>query len=283
MGGNAFAEKTRRILKSEIFDTIIWLENEIQFPTGYMATHLLGSSGKKDDSGDVDLNIDKTRFAFDDVVQRLVQKFGANNIKARPGTNQMFTCIPINGDARNGFAQFDFMFGDAEWQEFSYFSPGTEKGLYRTEFIKAWIAYRSDWVKIENGYMIARVGPTFFHDRGLIWRYRHRPLKQNSTTERIKLLKEISKEEFFELYPDAIPASRNEIADPSMLHQFLTYGRDIENHYDTFEQTLKTFCKAEPTVEALETVKVIYQERLQSLKVEYPDWVEHEFISAIKT
>lgn len=287
MGGKAFKEITRRIKKDEIKETLYWLQKKwpdhILNGMNDLDQSLLGSAGKNDDSGDLDLNLDITKFDQSIVANQLINILGADHVKPKIGNNQIFTAVPIKGDPSNGFVQIDFMFGDKIWQEFSYFSPvvidgpgnadgvitSSFKGLYRTEFLKALTAYNSDWVLEENGEMIARIGPTFFHDKGLVWRYRYRPFKKNSKTERIQALIEVSENEFFEIFPSAFPASASVMKDPEEVSRFLYHDCISSSNLETLEMCWRYLRWYYQKDERDKIVK-IYLERLNSLKVDIP-------------
>jgi len=149
-GGNIFknaegVELTRRIVRAEIPTTIAWLEkitgldfseerDEEDVPTKW-----LGSTGRKDDSGDLDLAVDDkaiTKEVLADVLSRWCQQQGipADQIRNRAKTksapawkegwveltgDSVHFKTPINGNVKNGFAQTDFMFGDPKWQAFA--------------------------------------------------------------------------------------------------------------------------------------------------------------------
>lgn len=290
MGGKAFEGITQRIAKDDIYGTIKWLTRSWEdsgIQGGDYMEHLLGSAGKNPTSGDIDLNMRIELYDQAKVADQLTAILGADYVKARPGNNQIFTAVPINGGPVNGYVQVDFMFGDYEWQKFSYFSTEVDptftqnryywrqdptksslKGLYRTELIKALVAYNSDWVLEENGEMIARVGPTFFHDRGCVWRYRHRPMRKDGTG-RIKELKELTKEEFLELYPSSVSAKTDVIIDPKKVVEMVLSERHTIDNLATFETTVLSMqqCYNDPEVTM---IMKIYIERLNSLKVDIP-------------
>lgn len=293
MGGKAFEAKTRRINRLEIVPTLEWLQDK--WPSWEkggkpLKELLLGSSGKKETSGDLDLNIDETIWDLNEVADELVQFLGEENVRPRPGNNQIFTAVPIAGRSENGFVQVDFMFGNFAWQEFSYFSPaeaihipleeglyllpGTSqyKGLYRTELIKAVVAFNSDWVLENNGEMVARVGPTFFHDRGLVWRYRYRPYKRNSSSERVKALKEVSEEEFLKEFPSASTAGADIMKDPEKVVHFILNDNFTISDCASFE-TLWDSIHLVYSQSQISKIVQIYLERLNSLKVELPDGI----------
>ena len=292
MGGKAFEGVTRRITKAEIVPTLAWLEDSWlgHYNNKQPNLHecLLGSAGKNETSGDLDLNLDINSFDQSAVAKDLIELLGEDHVKARPGNNQIFAVVPICGLPSNGYVQVDFMFGDTKWQAFSYYSPAYDpdstvmfgryglhgrkhassfKGLYRTEMLKALCAFNSDWVLEDNGKVIARVGPTFFHDRGVVWRYRYRPMRKDGTA-RIQEFKEVTKEEFFKIYPSAVPASHNVINDPDELTDFLVPGRSSEDF-----ASLEGICANlyyNYSVEERNVIYKIYLERLNSLKVEIP-------------
>lgn len=289
MGGNAF-EGTRQIHKSEIAGTLLAISKAVHpvpLKVSYLEKHLLGSAGKNKTSGDLDINMDEKKFSLPELEEALILALGADNVKSRPGNNQIFTKFPIMGDGENqGFVQVDFMFGNVEWQRFSYWSPRHEpnttlnsyyygsdvsryKGLFRTELIKALVAFNSDWVLEENEEMVARVGPTFFHDRGIVWRYRYRPFKKGSTTERIKALKEVTKEEFMEVFPSAFEASGAVENDPKKVIALILRDDTIEDQLYSYEALMSAIRWSYDATQRAEIGK-IYLERLNSLKVDVP-------------
>lgn len=283
MGGNAFKD-TQRIEREDIYGTLTWLERhwpDASLNTESLGKSLLGSAGKTDTSGDIDLNLEASAYDQAVVAQQLTALLGAEHVKARPGTSQIFTSMPINGDPDYGRVQVDFMFGTYEWQKFSYWgspkapyarwgnSPGSFfKGLYRTEMLKAITAYCSDWVLEDGGEVIARVGPTFFHDRGLIWRYRLRPMRQDGTA-RVKEFKELSKEEFLKVYPSAITALKDKMDDPKQVAHYLFNGKATPFHLETLE-SISMYMNRNFTSEARQTICKIFLERLNNLKVDVP-------------
>lgn len=284
MGGKAFENITRRINLNEIHPTLVWLEE--QWPDyklnnkGSLYNCRLGSAGKNETSGDIDLNLKEDAYDQHKVADQLKAFLGEDHVKPRPGNNQIFTAVPILGDPANGYVQIDFMFGDFDWQEFSYWSPGLTgtyrrsfdtsqlKGLYRTELIKALVAFNSDWVLEENGEMIARVGPTFFHDKGCVWRYRYRPMRRDGTA-RVKEFKEVSKEEFLKLFPSATPARTDVIKDPQSVVTMLFSDYYTPEFLQTFE-SLVGLIRRNYEAEDRKTITKIYLERLNSLKADIP-------------
>ena len=257
MGGKAF-DNTRRIFKEEIPDTL----KSLEYQTGMTNLSLLGSAGKVPDSGDLDLNIDNVEYDFDDVQQLLEQFVEPDNIRVRKANDQIFISFPIYGTTDR--VQIDFMFGNAKWQDFSYFSAGrgVDAGIYRTELLKALTNYKSLVECFEGGELIAVCGPSFLHSSGITWRCRHRPYALTGPKRRIKALKIIELDEFNNLYGNA--SLRDTIADPELAKNWLlpdhpSDGFDtftdvwsgIRNHYNRFDS---------------ETIKNKFLDRLNSLR-----------------
>jgi hypothetical protein len=89
----------------------------------------LGSVGKKESSGDLDIAVDETAISKDQLVERLtafVQKMGKDpKAWIRKSGISVHFLTPIRGDANQGFVQTDFMFGpDIEQMKFGLWSAG---------------------------------------------------------------------------------------------------------------------------------------------------------------
>ena len=130
-GGNIFKDATgtsitTRIQKEAIPDTIKWLESITGLP---LVDNTLGSVGKKESSGDLDIAVDEKAISKDQLVERLtafVQKMGKDpKAWIRKSGISVHFLTPIRGDAQQGFVQTDFMFGpDVEQMKFGLWSAG---------------------------------------------------------------------------------------------------------------------------------------------------------------
>jgi hypothetical protein len=92
---------------------------------------MLGSTGRKDTSGDLDLGIDETKISKDVLIQQLLKRgIKAEDIKKSGDSVHVKT--PILGDKSNGYVQTDFMFGDPEFQKFALNTGESDyKGVHR--------------------------------------------------------------------------------------------------------------------------------------------------------
>lgn len=131
--GNVFKDllgnsRTSRISRSKINKTLKFLHKITELP---IKDHLLGSAGKKESSGDLDIMVDSKTISKSDLENKLGAWVHSNYpldsldqwIK-KSGISVHFRC-PIEGDVKNEFCQVDFMFhDDPVWMKFSMYSAG---------------------------------------------------------------------------------------------------------------------------------------------------------------
>lgn len=135
-GGNVFKGPdkqplTRRITRSEIPTTIAYLEKEtgVDFSTDKdeegVPIKWLGTTGRKADSGDLDLSVDANEINKAEFADKLRSIFGKDSVKLSGDNVHLKT--PINGDSANGFAQTDFMFSaNPKFQQGSMLGSGPD-------------------------------------------------------------------------------------------------------------------------------------------------------------
>jgi hypothetical protein len=119
-GGNVFkladgSEATQRIARADVISTVQWLE---QLTGLNLVDNMLGSTGYKETSGDLDLAVDASKISKEVLVQQLLKK-GIEPTDIKKTGDSVHFKTPINGEAKNGYVQTDFMFGDPNFQRFS--------------------------------------------------------------------------------------------------------------------------------------------------------------------
>ena len=132
---------------SEVKPTLTKLSDELEFPFD-LNDFVVGSTGKSEYSGDIDVVIDKVWYdgSVEDLHKDLKSLFNTEEI-VRNGA-MLHLKYPIeNFDKqyaerlpRTGFVQVDFMFGDLDWEKFFHYSHGSEsgyKGFHRNIAISA--------------------------------------------------------------------------------------------------------------------------------------------------
>ena len=141
-GGNVFKDAngralTQRINQTDIDPTVTWLEEltgldlhgeldpdtaDQSHPQGY-PERWLGSTGKKDSSGDLDLGIDANQFSKDQMVALLTQWCQSHGFKPQDYVKKTGSIVhfktPITGRPQNGYVQTDFTFlSKPKWAQF---------------------------------------------------------------------------------------------------------------------------------------------------------------------
>jgi hypothetical protein len=117
-GGNIFSD--RRINKSEIIPTIKSLEELTGLP---LLNNTLGSTGKRESSGDIDLVIDSTKVNKDEFIKNLVSKGVDPTSLKKTGIEVAYKApiIDSTGNKTDDHIQVDFMFSeDPEFLKFYY-------------------------------------------------------------------------------------------------------------------------------------------------------------------
>lgn len=133
-GGNIFKTAegqpaTVRIARENIIPTIQWLEKL----TGLnLVDNMLGSTGKNETSGDLDIGVDSDKISKEVLIQQLLRN-GIPQADLRKTGDSVHLKTPILGDPANGYVQTDFMFGHPVWQQFRYMGGGAGqyKGVHR--------------------------------------------------------------------------------------------------------------------------------------------------------
>ena len=161
MGGNIF-NNTKRINREDIDDTIEYLADHLSHPdltVSYMKSALLGSAGKQETSGDLDIVLNTTpclfygqdcypTFEVRPIVDHLLTKFDQNSFRSMSSAGQLHMSVPIAGDPAKGHVQVDFIYGDFEFAKFTAYSPGADsqfKGLVNNTFYGSLAKQRKDY------------------------------------------------------------------------------------------------------------------------------------------
>ena len=115
-GGNVFKDAdgaiaTTRINQTDVKPTVQWLEQLTGLP---LMDNMLGSTGQKPTSGDLDLAVDPKTIGKDDLVAKLTKwaeshGFDPKEWIRKSGVSVHFKA-PITGREDRGYIQTDFMF-----------------------------------------------------------------------------------------------------------------------------------------------------------------------------
>jgi hypothetical protein len=124
-GGNVFRDaqgnaRTQRINLADIKPTVSWLETVTGLP---LQANMLGSTGQKPTSGDLDLGVDSNQMSKDELARLLSDYVTQHGQDPRDWVKKSGISVhfltPIRGRADSGFVQTDFMFvPKMEWAKF---------------------------------------------------------------------------------------------------------------------------------------------------------------------
>lgn len=147
-GGNVFVGAdqqplTKRILKNDIAPTVKWLESITKLdltgpasPIDGLPSYWLGTTGRKTDSGDLDLMVDANKISKPELIARLEKWVSAQpdasttKYVAKSGISVHFL-TPIKGNPKNGFVQTDLMFvQNPKWSQF-IISAGDPTSIFK--------------------------------------------------------------------------------------------------------------------------------------------------------
>lgn len=132
-GGNIFKDKdgqltTTNVSRADVTPTLNWLERLTKLP---IRGNTIGSVGKKDSSGDIDIAVDAELTSKDDLMASLTQWAGKQPGQPKDWVRKSGISVhlktPIAGDPSKGYVQADFMFyrdmDFAKWM--AHYDPNT--------------------------------------------------------------------------------------------------------------------------------------------------------------
>lgn len=228
------------IHKNDIFDAVKIIANLVEIFPEILMDNLLGSAGKQEISGDIDI-------AIEDDIENIVDILERNRAIFR--INKGLNCINLLIEMKNSQnVQVDLFFGETEWLKFSHFSAGDKskyKGMYRTILLSSIISATTDFADFDaNSNLIAKVGPVLNLSEGIKTQYRISPMKKQGIGY-IKRMVEVSSndQEFVHRY-GAIKTKHININNPSSAAQFIFSTKRQQKNIsvkdlETFEQVHK--------------------------------------------
>ena len=172
-GGNVFKDAdgaiaTTRINQTDVKPTVQWLEQLTGLP---LMDNMLGSTGQKPTSGDLDLAVDPKTIGKDDLVAKLTKwaeshGFDPKEWIRKSGVSVHFKA-PITGREDQGYIQTDFMF--VEKPDFSKFlmradPASTYKGVTRNVLMNS-IAKAAGYKLSPNSGLLSRLDNSFITDQ----------------------------------------------------------------------------------------------------------------------
>jgi hypothetical protein len=188
--------------------------------------------------------------------------------------NQIYTRVPISG-IKHKFCQVDFMIGDPDLLSFTHWAPeaGTSQysGSHRTEYLKA-IAKAQSVTASRNGRIVARVGYTLFHERGLVYNARWCPPRKDGKgfTATMEDVKPEDIREFNKEFPELLFMKSTVVTDPFQIcKDILGFGVTPEK-VNSYESTAAVV-SANPSLSSkADLIWELYVRRLDELHLPRP-------------
>ena len=270
MGGNAFA-KTQPIPIDRIPGTLKIVTKRI----GSFKYKTLGSTGKKPLSGDIDLAVPSDDWTMESLSRVLIQAMGADNVKVQNQFHQIYTRVPISG-IKHKFCQVDFMIGNMDLLSFTHWAPesGTSQysGSHRTEYLKA-IAKAQSITASRNGRIVARVGYTLFHDRGLVYNARWCPPRKDGMgfTATMEDVQPQHIQEFNKEFPELLFMRSTVVTDPCQICQDLLGFGVSPSRVNSYESTAAVIKSNPSLLSKADLIWELYVRRLDELHLHRPE------------
>ena len=151
MGGNAFKQlELVRVHRDDVPATVNHVVDTLDYPgltREYAARCLMGSTGKKETSGDIDfcLNTHKARFVGEEdfpvfnkhgVLRRVREVLPQDQINSQTfKMGNLMMAWPVAGDLEKGYVQVDFVFGKLDLLQFTHYSPAEGESEFKGVFL----------------------------------------------------------------------------------------------------------------------------------------------------
>ncbi len=307
MGGSSFPEATGPISKADIQATLEYISPIVGIPynssldkKGNVSKYGLedstlgsagktntGAFGKKDMVGDIDIAVDEKDYEFDQLVSRLVQKLGPENVaKPMKGLGTIPTKVPVAGDEGKGYVQVDFMFGNPKLLIFTYSSPDPEsmskfKGVYRNILMATVLQNMRRQVRDpETQEIIALVGPSLLLNKGIVQQWRHFANRKDGKG-RVKNMSAMGREDFDAQYPEHKGKEKEFTIDsPQDIVDFLFPGANAKpTDLDSYEKLRDLVIQHKP--EQSEDIFNRFANSLQKQGFEVPEGLVVETVAMV--
>jgi len=235
-----------RINKLDIPSTITAISKVTNIPENDLFP--LGSVGKTETSGDIDLGVDINKYDQKTIHQLMVDVLGESKCVYNYGTKVASYAFPISGNFDNGLVQVDLMYvANPNWATFSYHSPDTTskyKGAVRSILLMATATTFNepgiDYFKVDNitHDLLIRAGRTLDLNVGLRRIFQYRP-KSKKGDKYLKTMKSITADKFVEMFPDVDICGDDIVYDNPQEVLKLLFGKELQpTDVDTAEQVI---------------------------------------------
>jgi hypothetical protein len=235
---------------------------------------LLGSTGKKPVSGDIDIAVDSA-LDINQMLSRITGKLGKDSVNIRGFSMSQLYCRYQAAKHLNP-VQIDLTFGSLPLLEFTYWAPSPEQsqysGLHRTELIKA-VAKSMGTTAVRDGEVVAKTGLTLLPNRGLMSTSRWR--KPSMVGGFVKKMTEVpldSWSSFISLFPELDYQAPDIITDPNIIARILFGMTDYHpDKLNSYEDVSMEIGKNQHLGYNLDLIWHLYADRISELGAPIPE------------
>lgn len=191
----------------ELEDTMNYISTLTGIPREDLIT--VGSVGKQQTSGDIDIAISEEKYPSGDIHKKLLKCLGSHYCNYNYGTRIGSYAFPIGGNVLNGAVQVDLMYvHNVNWAKFAYYSAGDKskyKGAIRAILLSAVAGTIENpgedaFAYDEDGELLARAGWGIYLPVGLKRMYQMRDISQK-TGKWLKTMKSVSPDTILKNFP----------------------------------------------------------------------------------
>lgn len=233
-----------RVSKEDVEPTIRYISLAANIP--YNEIFPIGTAGKADTSGDIDVVVNQKKHTPFKVHDRLVRHLGSEYGVFDKDTNTGSYAVPIRGTDDDRI-QVDILFTDnVEWAQFAYFSAGDKskyKGAVRSVLLSAVAATLDedgvDAFHYDGDKLVVKVGRSIEMNTGMKRLFQLRP--HNKYGEGYtKGLQNVTPEEIKRLYPKLkFDGTDLIIDDPSEVVKILFGPETRPSNVDSVEEIIE--------------------------------------------
>lgn len=267
MGGRAFTD-VLPVKRTDIPNAI----SDFAQLVGLRNYQLLGSTGKKQISGDIDISISGDEYLIGDVLTRAQKVLGPQSVNVRGMTMDQLYC---RYEYRGVPLQIDITVGYQPLLELTYWAPHPDSsdysGLHRTELIKA-VAKSMAQTAERGGETVARTGYTLLPNKGLILSSRWR--KPNQTGGFVKKMTQVPTDrwhDFIFLFPELSFQIETVFREPHHIAELLFGMSDYSpEKLNSYEDVSRELCKNQHLSYNLDLIWQLYVDRLSDLGATIP-------------
>jgi len=243
--------KVSPVKKEDVEPTLRYISLAANIP--FQDLHSIGSAGKNDTSGDIDLAVDKNKYTPFKIHDRLVRHIGREFATFDKDTQTGSYAVPVRG-TDDDRVQIDILFTDnVQWSKFANFSAGDKsqyKGAVRAVLLNAVAASLDedgvDAFHYDGDELVVSVGRGIDMNLGMKRLFQMRPHNKYGGGY-VRGLKTVTPEDIKKVYPKLkFDGTDLVIDDPAQVVKILFGPETREANVDSAEEIINLIQRFPP-------------------------------------